>query len=61
MHIMQIANFIVSSVKDMFIESLNARKVMRVSMVNPFQLNGMEPKAFYYLNNLQHSGTGSTV
>ena len=47
MHVMQIVKFVVNIVKDMFIESLNARKVMRVSMVNPFWLNGMEPKAFH--------------
>ena len=31
---------LVSSIKGMFVGSPNARKVMQVSMVNQFQLNG---------------------
>ena len=30
----------------MFVESPNARKVMRVGMVNSFQLNGMKTQGF---------------
>ena len=37
---------LVSSIKGMFIESWKAGKVMRVSMVNPFRLNGMETQGF---------------
>ena len=33
---------LVSSAKGMFVEIPNARLVTRISMVNPFQLNGME-------------------
>ena len=37
---------LVSSAKGTFVEILNARLVMRVGMVNPFQLNGMETQGF---------------
>ena len=37
---------LVSNVKGMFIESLNAGKVTQVSMVNPFRLNGIETQGF---------------
>ena len=37
---------LVSSTKGMFVEIPNARLVTRVGMVNPFQINGMETRAF---------------
>ena len=37
---------LISSVKGMFVESLNVEKVMRVGIVNPFRLNGMETQGF---------------
>ena len=37
---------LISSIKGTFIESPNARKVMRVGMVNSFQLNDMETQGF---------------
>ena len=36
----------VSSAKGTFVEIPNVRKVMRVGMVNPFQLNSMEIQGF---------------
>ena len=50
---------LVISVRGTFVESPNARKVMRVGMVNQFQLNGMETQGFPSLA-LFH-GTGPTV
>ena len=40
----------VSSIKGTFIESPNVRKVTQVSMVNRFQLDGRETKAFHQLH-----------
>ena len=48
---------LISSIKDTFVESPNARKVMRVGMVNLFWLNGMESRAFHWLNQPHHSAT----
>ena len=42
---------LISSVKRMFVESPNARKVMRVWMVNSFQFNGMETQGFPSANS----------
>ena len=39
----------------------NARKVTRVSMINPFWLNSMKTKAFHQLYHLNHSGTEPSV
>ena len=40
------SSLLISSIKCTFLESTNARKVMRVGMVNSFQLNGMETQSF---------------
>ena len=37
---------LISCIKRMFVENLNTSKVMRVGMVNSFQLNGMENQGF---------------
>ena len=37
---------LVSNIKGTFVESLNITKVIRVIMVSPFQLNGMETQGF---------------
>ena len=46
---------LVSSVKSMFVWSLNARKVKQVSMVKPYQINSMKLKAFLQPNHPHHS------
>ena len=49
---------LVSSIKGMFVQSLNTRKITWVSMVNPFRLNSIhKPKDFHQLNQLHHSTT----
>ena len=46
----------------MFVESPNARKVMRVRMVNSFQFNGMETQGFPSANSpASFHGTGPAV
>ena len=42
---------LISSVKRTFVESPNARKVMRVGMVNSFQLNSMETQGLPSANS----------
>ena len=44
-----------------FIESLNAREVTQVSMINLFWLNGMETEIIYQLHHSHHSGTEPAV
>ena len=48
---------LISSIKGTFVESPNTRKVTRVGMVNLFWLNGIEPRAFHWLNQPHHSAT----
>ena len=60
MHIMQIANFVVSSVKGSYVCRESEYKEGYATQ-HGNRLNGMEPKAFYQLNYLQHSGTGLAV
>ena len=55
LHTYNVSNQLASSIKGTFIESPNARKIMQVSMVNPFWPNGMETKAFYQLHYLHSS------
>ena len=56
LHACNVSSQLLSSIKGTVKEQPNARKVMQVSIVNPFWLNGMEPKAFYQLNHSHHSG-----
>ena len=46
---------VVSSIKSTFVDNLIARKVMQVSMANPYWFNSMETKAFHQLNHHHHS------
>ena len=43
---MRVANWLVASNVDKFLDSPNARKGTRVGMVNSFQFNGMETQGF---------------
>ena len=46
LHSYNASSQLVDSVKSTFVESPNAREVMQVRMVNPFQLNDMEIQGF---------------
>ena len=46
LHAYNASNQMVISIKSMFVESLNARKVMQVGMVNPFPFNSTETQGF---------------
>ena len=41
-----VSSQLVSIIKSTFVEDSNSKKVMRVSMVNPYQFNGMEAQGF---------------
>ena len=45
-HAYNVSNQLLSNIKGTFKEQLNARKVMQVSIVNLFWLNGMETQGF---------------
>ena len=45
-HACNVSSQLLSSVKGTFKEQPNVRKVMQVSIVNPFWLNGMETQGF---------------
>ena len=58
-HAYNVSSQLVSSIKGMFTEKLNVRKVMQVNIVNAFCLHGMETMAFHQLHHSHHSGTVS--
>ena len=53
---------VISSIKVMYVENLNATKVTRVRIVNLFQLNGMEIQCFSSgISPIPFCGTGFAV
>ena len=62
LHAYNASSQLISSVKRMFVESPNARKVTQVGMVNSFQFNGMETQGFPSANSpAPFRGTGPAV